>query len=230
LSKRLWAVVQFPGSNCDHDTLKVFEHLSRTYSDIEAVLHWHEEPIKKNQYEVIALPGGFSFGDYVRAGAIAKLSPAVENLQEVVEAGAHLIGICNGFQLLLEKKMLPGYLHVNSHLRFISTTVELEIIDEAFPWFSKKDIGSVVRYPIAHRFGNFQVPKIDTAELHPVLKYKNNPNGSFESTAGIYRKAGKGSMFGLMPHPERASFEALRLVDGMKMFKTAAESLAGASV
>ncbi|MBN8555559.1 MAG: phosphoribosylformylglycinamidine synthase subunit PurQ [Deltaproteobacteria bacterium] len=224
-STRRWAVVQFPGSNCDLDTFKTFQAIAESTGNIEVIMHWHEEPIQKNQYEVIALPGGFSFGDYLRAGAIAKLSAAVQNLEDVVEAGAHLIGICNGFQILLEQKLLPGYLQVNSHLRFISKTENVEIAAEAFPWFSKEDVGAVVRYPIAHRFGNYQLQKIDLAEFHPVLKYQQNPNGSYESTAGIYRKLGKGSLFGLMPHPERAAFEALKLADGLKMFQRAEENL-----
>jgi phosphoribosylformylglycinamidine synthase len=222
MSQRRWGVVQFPGSNCDHDTLKALSQISH----ITPVLHWHEEAISPGAYEVIILPGGFSFGDYLRAGAIAKQSEAMRSLPEAVKAGAHCMGICNGFQILLEAKLLPGFLHVNSHLRFVSETSELEISAEAFPWFKKSEKGQRMRYPIAHRFGNFQISKMDASEAETVLRYIENPNGSFNNTAGIYRKEGKGSYFGLMPHPERASFEALRLVDGLFVFQNAAEALA----
>lgn len=223
---RLWAVVQFPGSNCDQDAFKVFQNLARDFSELKPVMHWHEDPIVPQQYQVIVLPGGFSYGDYLRAGAIAKISPALQNLEAVVRGGAHVMGICNGFQILLEARLLPGYLQVNQSLRFISDHVELKIHSEAFPWFSKQDIGSKVRYPIAHKFGNYQLSKMDKADLNSVLKYEHNPNGSFESTAGVYRSIGKGSVFGLMPHPERAAFEALRMQDGLKLWRNAAEVLA----
>jgi phosphoribosylformylglycinamidine synthase len=224
-AKRRWAVVQFPGSNCDHDVLAVWKSLSRENPEIEPVLHWHEDAIAKGQYQLIVLPGGFSYGDYLRAGAIAKLSEALRDLEEVIEAGSHVMGICNGFQILLETRLLPGYLQVNQSLRFISETTPLEIVSEAFPWFSKREVGQVVRFPIAHKFGNYQVSKMDQKEMRKVLSYVENPNGSFESTAGIYRILGKGSVFGLMPHPERAFFEDLRLVDARALWKNAVELL-----
>ncbi len=188
-------------------------------------MHWHDEPIQKNQYQVIILPGGFSYGDYLRAGAIAKISEACANLEEVVDAGAHVMGICNGFQILLETRLLPGYLQVNQSLRFISDTVSLRIDAEAFPWFDKSDVGSIVRYPIAHKFGNYQLSRIDESEMKPVLTYVDNPNGSIKNIAGVYRKLGKGSLFGLMPHPERAYFADLRLSDAEPLWRRAAEVL-----
>lgn len=214
------AVIQFPGSNCDHDAYRALEA-----NGFDVKMHWHEVAIQKNQYPLIIVPGGFSFGDYLRAGAIAKLSVAAQSLEEAIEAGAHVMGICNGFQILLESRMLPGYLHVNSHLRFVSKTCSLKVTDEAFPWIQKKDLGKILRFPIAHRFGNYQVPKIDRGEVDAVLKYEKNPNGSFEDVAGIYRKVGKGSVMGLMPHPERASFDALHLSDGQLFWKNAKEAL-----
>lgn len=219
--KRRWAVVQFPGSNCDHDALKALQ----IFPQVNASFHWHEEPIKKNQYEVIVLPGGFSFGDYLRAGAIAKLSAAMASLPEAIEAGAHVMGICNGFQILLEARLLPGYLQVNQNLRFISEDAPLMICAEAFPWVTAKDKGKSVSFPIAHRFGNYQLSKMDRDEVKPILKYEKNPNGSYQDIAGVYRQLGKGSVFGLMPHPERASFEALRNADGVAFWKNAVENL-----
>lgn len=215
------AVLRFPGSNCDHDALRA---LTETVG-IKANYHWYEEPLPKDHYQLIVIPGGFSFGDYLRAGAIAKLCPAMSSLPEAIERGAHALGICNGFQILLEGRLLPGYLQVNSHLRFVSKLVQMRIESEAFPWIRKVNQGSTLTVPVAHRFGNYQVSKIDLTEVTPVLRYEVNPNGSFQNIAGIYRKLGKGSVLGMMPHPERASFPALRLSDGQMFWKNAAEAL-----
>lgn len=215
------AVIQFPGSNCDHDALKALQR----EPTISVRYHWHEEPIQKKQYQLILVPGGFSFGDYLRAGAIAKISAAAQSLPEAIEAGAHVLGICNGFQILLEARLLPGYLQVNQSLRFVSKLVELKVEAEAFPWLNSTNVNQTLTVPIAHRFGNYQVPKIDLSEVKPVLKYTHNPNGSFKDIAGIYTKMGKGSVMGMMPHPERASFPHLRLSDGARFWKNAAGAL-----
>lgn len=224
-SSRLWAVVQFPGSNCDYDSYHVIEALSSLDRSIKPVMHWHDQPIEKNQYQVVILPGGFSYGDYLRAGAIAKLSKALQGFDRVIQAGTHVMGICNGFQILLEMRLLPGFLQVNQNLRFISRTETLNVEGECFPWINKSDIGKLVKMPIAHRFGNYQVSAMDQGELEIGLTYQNNPNGSFRSTAGIYRKMGKGSVFGLMPHPERSFFEELRLADAAWMWRNAVDNL-----
>jgi len=215
------AVIRFPGSNCDHDALRA---LSETQG-IEACYHWHEEKIPKNTYQLVVIPGGFSFGDYLRAGAIAKLSNAMLSLPDAVEAGAHVLGICNGFQILIESRMLPGYLQVNSGLKFVSKLVDLRVESAAYPWLRDEDRGATLKVPVAHRFGNFQVPKIDLAEVSPVFRYEVNPNGSFQDIAGIYRKFGNGSVMGMMPHPERASFPALRLADGQRLWQNAVRAL-----
>jgi len=219
-----WAVIQFPGSNCDADALKAV----RAATSVNCNFHWHADPIVPGQYQVIIIPGGFSFGDYLRTGAIAKLSPAVKSLPAAIEAGAHVLGICNGFQILLEARLLPGVLKVNHHLGFVSKNAECMIEEEAFPWFRAEDRGTVMKLPIAHGYGNFQAPKMDLKESSAVLKYQENPNGSVDSIAGIYRKLGKGSVMGLMPHPERASFADLMLNDGSLFWKNA-ESCLGAS-
>ncbi len=222
---RSWAVVQFPGSNCDHDLLKVFKSLP----GIAAQYHWHEDPIEVGQYEVIGIPGGFSFGDYLRAGAIAKLSNALKGLEKAVEAGAHVLGICNGFQILVESRLLPGYLHVNQSLRFISKNAALEVKAEAYPWIQKEDIGKVWHFPIAHRFGNYQKSKIDALDASsPLYYFGENPNGSAEGIAAVYRQLGKGSLFALMPHPERAFFGETRNADGQKFFENAVKAVARA--
>lgn len=216
-----WAVIIFPGSNCDRDLMKAFGILP----NVEVVPHWYEDQIPPDTYQVIGIPGGFSFGDYLRAGAIAKLSPALQDLPDLVEKGANVIGICNGFQILLEMRLLPGFLQVNESLNFISRTVECEITHEAFPWFRSEDVGKRISIPIAHRFGNFQCSMMDRSDLQAVLRYVENPNGSKESIAGIYRKHGKGSLFGLMPHPERASFSELGLDSSKLFWKNVAEAL-----
>lgn len=216
-----WAVLQFPGSNCDADALKAV----RATTSVTCDFHWHAEPILLGQYQVIILPGGFSFGDYLRTGAIAKLSPSVKSLPAAIEAGAHVLGICNGFQILLEARLLPGVLKVNHHLRFVSKNAECVIEDEAFPWFRLADKGNILKMPIAHGYGNFQAPKMDLKESSAVLKYRDNPNGSVDSIAGIYRRMGAGSVMGLMPHPERASFQDLQLNDGACFWQNAEANL-----
>lgn len=216
-----WGVIQFPGSNCDHDALRALQLFSKKF---EARFHWHEEPIEEGQYDVIVVPGGFSFGDYLRAGSIAKLSPATKSLQKAIEAGAHAIGICNGFQILLEAGILPGMLQSNTGLRFISRTVPLRIKKAVHPWFSEKDVGKIIHYPIAHGFGNYQPAGSEKYDV--AIEYVDNPNGSYQDTAGIYRKIGKGSAFGLMPHPERASFETLNLIDGKQLWENAVRAIA----
>lgn len=222
MSRQRWAVVVFPGSNSDHDLIKAF----RLCPQVDVVYHWYEDEIKPGDYQVIGLPGGFSFGDYLRAGAIAKLSPAIQSLPEAVEAGAHVIGICNGFQILLEMRMLPGYLQMNEKLKFISRSVECEIQSEIFPWFKKENEHQKIRLPIAHRFGNYQCSPLDRSEIQVALRYSENPNGSLEAIAGIYRQMGKGSLLGLMPHPERSSYEDIGVFDSQLFWKNAQEALA----
>jgi len=212
-----WAVLQFPGSNSDHDALKALQ----PFKDVSVRFHWHEDPIELGQYQLLILPGGFSYGDYLRAGAIARHAPSMRNLSEVIHAGCHVMGICNGFQILLEARLLPGFLQVNETLRFISRTVSCEFKEAAYPWIRKDQVGKKLKLPIAHRFGNYQVSRVDRSEVQAALCYEENVNGSFNSIAGIYRSMGKGSVFGLMPHPERACHPALPVTDGAEFFKNA---------
>lgn len=216
-----WAVLRFPGSNSDHDALKAL----RRFGGDKAVFHWHADPITPGDYEILVLPGGFSYGDYLRAGAIAKHAVALQNLPAVIEAGCHVMGICNGFQILLESRLLPGYLNANESLRFISRTETVEVKSEAFPWFKKEDVGKKLQLPIAHGFGNYQVPKMDRSELQGVLAFETNVNGSFEKLTGVYRALGKGSVFGLMPHPERACYPEIFQEDGALLFENAKSQL-----
>jgi phosphoribosylformylglycinamidine synthase subunit PurQ / glutaminase len=216
-----WAILQFPGSNCDADALKAI----RAHTQVAVRYHWYSEPVQVGQYDVVLLPGGFSFGDYLRTGAIAKISPAMRSLPAAIEAGTHALGICNGFQILLEARLLPGVLKVNHHLKFVSRSVDCRIDAEVFPWFRSDDCGKNLRLPVAHGYGNFQAPKMDLAEAQVALRYQENPNGSLDSIAGIYRRLGQGSVMGLMPHPERASFADLRLQDGSLFWTNAQRAL-----
>lgn len=217
-----WGIIQFPGSNSDLDAYRVFEQIP----GIKVSYHWHEDPIQKDDYQVMVIPGGFSFGDYLRTGAIAKLSNAVQSLPEAIEAGMHVIGICNGFQILLEARLLPGMLQVNKNLKFISKKIDCEIVQPAFPWFQGSDVGKTLQLPIAHGCGNYQIKPVDLSEVQAAITYKENPNGSFQNIAGVYRSLGKGSIFGLMPHPERAALEFLHRRDGELFWKNAKELLA----
>lgn len=217
-----WGIIQFPGSNSDLDAYRVFEQIP----GIKVSYHWHEDSIQKDDYQVMVIPGGFSFGDYLRTGAIAKLSNAVQSLPEAIEAGMHVIGICNGFQILLEARLLPGMLQVNKNLKFISKKIDCEIVKPAFPWFQESDVGKTLELPIAHGCGNYQIKAVDLSEVQAAITYKENPNGSFQNIAGVYRSLGKGSIFGLMPHPERAALEFLHRRDGELFWKNAKQLLA----
>lgn len=217
MKSQRWAVVVFPGSNSDRDLLKAFSLCEK----VEAVAHWHEDPIKPGDYQVIGIPGGFSFGDYLRAGAIAKLSKAILSLPDAVEKGAHAIGICNGFQILLESRLLPGFLQANQSLQFISKDQTCRVESEIFPWFQKPDAGRELLLPIAHGYGNYQCKSMDRGEIQVALSYKENPNGSVDSIAGIYRRMGSGSLFGLMPHPERAAYAETGKSAGALFWKNA---------
>jgi phosphoribosylformylglycinamidine synthase len=216
-----WAVVRFPGSNSDFDALRAIQNLS----GVQADFHWHEDPIEPHQYDALFLPGGFSYGDYLRAGAIASHAPCLRNLNEVVSAGCHVMGICNGFQILLEARLLPGFLQVNESLRFIAKRVSCQIQKSLYPWFTEEDVGKNLLLPIAHRFGNYQVSKMDRMELEPALCYQEPVNGSVENLAGVYRRVGEGSVFGLMPHPERACHSAIGLSEGRLLFENASRLL-----
>ena len=216
-----WAVLQFPGSNSDWDAYRVFERLP----NLQVTMHWHEIPIEPGQYEVLLVPGGFSFGDYLRAGAIAKLSPAMQNLEEVIASGCHVIGICNGFQILLEARLLPGTLIKNKTRSFISKKVDCVVQKDIFPWFTTEDLQKAISLPVAHGYGNYQISSLDRSEVEVALRYAEDINGSVDQIAGVYRKLGKGSVFGLMPHPERASLDFLPKKDGHLFWENARKAL-----
>lgn len=219
-------MVVFPGSNCDRDVFHVFQGILKR----SVVFHWHNEPVR-NQYKLVILPGGFSYGDYLRAGALAKISPAVQSLGEFIDRGGFVLGICNGFQTLVEAGFLPGALVKNSSLRFQCEDVHLRVESTDSPFFTKARKGQVLRMPIAHSEGRYVADEATIAKLEKegkvVLRYcgpngeiedRFNANGSMNAIAGITNE--KGNVFGLMPHPERCSEELLGNTDGLTIFRS----------
>ncbi len=206
----IWGVIQFPGSCDERDALQACELLG------EARMVWHEER-DLGSVEAVVVPGGFSYGDYLRAGAIARFSPAMEAVAEHAASGGPVLGICNGFQVLCEAGLLPGALLLNESLRFVHRQVEL--ID---------DSGERLSIPVKHGEGRFWAPEqmLDEIEANGQVAYRyapeQNPNGSSRDIAGVRNEAG--NVLGLMPHPEHAVDELTGSTDGLRVF----EALAGA--
>ncbi len=219
-----FGVVVFPGSNCDHDCYHVLKHVMN--KDTEFV--WHKDR-EVSKFDCIVLPGGFSYGDYLRTGAIARFSPVMDAVQKHADKGKLVIGICNGFQILLEAGLLPGAMLRNESLRFICKYVDLTVQTSNSPFTRKSKKGDVLKIPIAHGEGNYfaDAATIDGLKKNDqiLVKYVDNPNGSLEDIAGICNQ--KRNVFGLMPHPERASESELGSVDGRVIFESMIESLIG---
>ncbi|MBF8436845.1 phosphoribosylformylglycinamidine synthase subunit PurQ [Halanaerobiaceae bacterium Z-7014] len=215
-----FGIVTFPGSNCDQDLRYVIEDIF----EIEIDMIWHKEKFKNN-YDAILLPGGFSYGDYLRSGAIARFSPVMDSVIEFANNGGTVLGICNGFQILMEAGLLPGAMKVNDNLKFVCKHVKLQVENDRTPFTRKLEINQILDIPVAHQEGNFYIDDAGLKELKAnnqiVLKYlddSENPNGSIDNIAGICNK--KRNVFGLMPHPERASEEILGSSDGKKIFES----------
>ncbi|GFR36064.1 phosphoribosylformylglycinamidine synthase subunit PurQ [Thermobrachium celere] len=208
-------VIVFPGSNCDIDAYKVLERLN-----VEVKYIWHDEKI--DDEDLILLPGGFSYGDYLRCGAIARFARALENINEHIEKGKLVLGICNGFQILTELKALPGALLRNKNLNFICSDCNLIVENNETPFTNLFNKGDVVNFPIAHGEGNYYIDDDGLKELiknnQIVFRYQNNPNGSVYDIAGIVNK--RGNVLGMMPHPERAQDKLLGCEDGLKLFNS----------
>jgi len=215
------AVIQFPGSNCDRDTLYVLKNTA----NIEPALVWHND-LKHESYDAAILPGGFSFGDHLRAGIIAAQSPATDIVRKMAEDGKPVLGICNGFQILIEASLLPGSLLRNSGLKFVCkwTNLELESNQTAFTCaFEKK---ARIRMPIAHNEGRYFAEDASLDRLREeglvVLTYLGeNPTGTSRGITAISNK--EGNVVGMMPHPERASDIALGGTDGLRVFESMVE-------
>ena len=216
------AVLRFPGTNCEFDTQYAFEKLGHTTE-----LVWHENEHLPEDIDLVVVPGGFSYGDYLRSGSIARFSPVMKAVSEYANNGGKVLGICNGFQVLTEAGLLPGALKRNDGLHFISKHHHLKVINNDNLFLEKLDNGSVVNIPIAHHDGNYFIDSDGLKDLESnnqiLLKYTDengnikNPNGSVESIAGVCNK--EKNVFGLMPHPERAMETLLGSDDGIKMLK-----------
>jgi phosphoribosylformylglycinamidine synthase I len=212
------AVVVFPGSNCDHDTYYVLKELV----GVETDLLWYRQT-QLDRYDLIVLPGGFSYGDYLRAGAIARFAPVVQALPEYIEKQRGIVlGICNGFQILTEAGLLPGALARNISQKFICKTVKLRVENNATPLTQLFRYGQIIELPIAHGEGRYVASKDILERLKRnrqilLTYYGENPNGSMENIAAIMNETG--TVFGMMPHPERNSEKLLGTGDGLKIFQ-----------
>jgi phosphoribosylformylglycinamidine synthase len=184
---------------------------------------WHRENDLKG-IDCVVLPGGFSYGDYLRAGAIARFSPIMSSVKEFADKGGLVIGICNGFQILTEAGLLPGALGRNRSLKFICRYVDLIIERNDTPFTLEFKKGEIIRMPIAHNEGSYYIDDISKIEKQVVLRYYGeNPNGAIDNIAGIVNE--RGNVFGLMPHPERCSEKILGSEDGLRIFKSIVRSL-----
>jgi phosphoribosylformylglycinamidine synthase subunit PurQ / glutaminase len=242
-----FGVVQFPGSNCDDDALQAI----RTVIGQPAEFIWHQSE-DLGGADAIVLPGGFAFGDYLRTGAIARFSPVMKSVDRFARSGGLVLGICNGFQILLEAGLLPGAMMRNQGLRFLCRQVHIRVEQTDTPFTSAAKAGQVLKIPIAHMDGNYFCEPATLTELErnkqvifryvagpstattsengraaEALDHEANPNGSLQAIAGICNR--ERNVLGLMPHPERAVESPLGSADGMVIFRSLVESLTGAN-
>lgn len=219
-----FGVVVFPGSNCDHDTFYVLKDVYQQ----EAVFLWHKDR-RLHDVDCVVLPGGFSYGDYLRSGAIARFSPLMREVEAFAASGGLVLGICNGFQVLLELGLLPGAMIRNKRLKFLCQFVHIRIESEQTPFSGVGRKGQILKIPIAHFDGNYYADPKTLAELEEnnqvIFRYTDpsgkisddaNVNGSMHNIAGIANR--KGNVLGMMPHPERASESILGSEDGRIIF------------
>ncbi len=217
------AVIVFPGSNCDRDLAVGLERASGRAAEMV----WHKEAALPEGLDVVAIPGGFSFGDYLRCGAIAARMPIMRAVVEFARKGGHVIGVCNGFQVLIESGLLPGALMRNAGLKFLCKDVELIAATSNSPFTSSLETGQRLTIPIAHHDGNYIADSELLLKLQfedrIAFRYANNPNGSVDNIAGILSQNRR--VLGMMPHPERLNDPALGGNDGAKIFENLTHSL-----
>jgi phosphoribosylformylglycinamidine synthase I len=229
-----FGIVILPGSNCDHDAI----HVTKTILGADAELLWHKDADLKGA-DCVIIPGGFSYGDYLRAGALAKFAPIMEPIRKHAAAGGLVLGICNGFQILTEAGLLPGALMRNEHLRFVSRDVLLRTEETDTPFTSELQQGQILRVPIAHGEGNYFADEatLDALERNGqvIFRYcdeegrltrESNPNGAARNIAGICNPGR--NVLGMMPHPERCAEALLGNADGLAIFQSIAASFATA--
>ncbi|MDP1785123.1 MAG: phosphoribosylformylglycinamidine synthase subunit PurQ [Sulfuricurvum sp.] len=215
-------IVQFPGTNCEYDTQNAFTALG-----CETQILWHKEDTLPEGMDLLVVPGGFSYGDYLRSGAIAKMSPIMKAVKAYADNGGKVLGICNGFQVLTECGLLPGALKRNTGLHFISRYHHLKVVDNNNTFLTQCSVNEILNIPIAHHDGNFFIAPEELKSLYAngqiLLQYSDengnisNPNGSVDSIAGICNVSK--NVFGLMPHPERAMESLLGSNDGRRMLE-----------
>lgn len=210
------AVIVFPGSNCDRDMAVA---LNAAGADVSMV--WHKDANLPDGIDLVAVPGGFSFGDYLRCGAIAAQSPICKAVVAHAERGGYVLGVCNGFQVLTETELLPGALMRNANLKFICKTVDLKVETSASAYTEGYNAGDHVGYPVAHHDGNYTVDDETLAALRSedriAFTYSDNPNGSVANIAGVL--SANRRVLGMMPHPERAVDEGHGGTDGQALFR-----------
>jgi len=216
-------VVVFPGSNCDHDAwYAVSENLHH-----RAEFIWHDSS-SLSDVDAVILPGGFSYGDYLRCGAIAKFSPVMRAVKDFAQAGGLVLGICNGFQVLTEAGLLPGALVRNGNLKFVCRTVTLEVVSTDSPFTHQAKKGQALRIPVAHGEGLYMADDRTLDQLEAddriVLRYLENPNGSMRRVAGILNE--QRNVMGMMPHPERAVDPLMGSTDGLYILNSLLQSAA----
>ncbi len=219
------AVITFPGSNCDRDLAVAFERAGASVARV-----WHKDHALPEGTDIVGVPGGFSYGDYLRCGAIAAQSPVMKAVHAHVEAGGYAIGICNGFQILTETGLLPGALMRNAGLKFICKTVELSVATSDSAFTSGWARGQAVRFPVAHHDGNYTIDAEGLKRLRGgdriAFTYADNPNGAMADIAGILSENRR--VLGLMPHPERAADASLGGTDGSVLFRALLDQMAAA--
>ncbi len=216
------SIVQFPGTNCEYDTVYAFKRLGHNTQIV-----WHKEEKLPTHTDLVVIPGGFSYGDYLRSGSIARFSPVMDAVAKYAADGGYVLGICNGFQVLTEAGLLPGALKRNNSLHFISKHQTLKVINTDNAFLNRLSPGEVLNIPVAHADGNYFIDEKGLKELEQnsqiLLRYSDehgNPavlNGSVEQIAGVCNK--EKNVFGLMPHPERAIESILGSDDGVRMLE-----------
>ena len=230
-----FGVVVFPGSNCDHDAFYAIGNVLQ--KPVEFI--WHQSEDLAN-CDAVILPGGFSYGDYLRTGAIARFSPVMKSVEKFARSGGMVLGICNGFQILCEAGLLPGAMMRNSGLRFICRHVHIRVEQTDTPFTNAAQKGQILKIPIAHSDGNYNCDEATLAELEKnrqvIFSYTQpdgkddnagNPNGAVHNIAGVCNRGR--NVAGLMPHPERAAECALGSADGLVVFRSMVEALVGAT-
>ncbi|CAI2656141.1 Phosphoribosylformylglycinamidine synthase subunit PurQ [Apilactobacillus kunkeei] len=212
-----FAVISFPGSNCDMDMYyAVRDSLNE---DVDLVT---SDATNLDGYDGVLIPGGFSYGDYLRSGAVARFAPVMESVKEMAAEGKPVLGVCNGFQILTEANLLPGSLQHNTSMEFISDWSKLRVQNNDTMFTDQYEESEVIDIPIAHGEGNYYCDDETLAQLKAndqiVFTYEDNPNGSCDNIAGVVNE--QGNVLGMMPHPERAVESILGGTDGLKLFKS----------